>query len=834
MSAEPQSRAVLDGHSNGLVAQYDIHLKILAERYLSFFRERKKIEEIYVDSLRKLYHKAKVVDASFDSIEPSTTRVAWNEVKDNLERETRTRQALMNTLTVDVINPLATLKDTQDRARKRVKDDLKESAVAYADYAENTLPKFKRAYFKKCQEYEDLSLASTQSQGTGQAPSFLEPPRMRDRKSSSSGPRNRTLSTALSFSDIAQHGRKQLNQLITRLDRDGSIRGGNVDLAVRSARAKQEAEVADIEYRKAVQWLWGLRSRRVKVLEDGYNSLERIAFETTETVKKVLVKYTDTTVTTCTMHNDLAMNARSAVEKISAETDTSIQAASLRSSLALSIPPRTLYYNYDVGECPDLIFGVSLADYVTARECQNNVPNILRLCIEEVDKRGLEAEGIYMLSRQHAHVRELQRKVERDEEGFSFNSDTDDIYTVASLLKLYLKVLPEPLFSFPLQYRIQHSRDLASHTANGFALLRSRIHGLPAVHRASLGALLWHLSRVASHSHKNGMDSKNLAGIFTPVVFGNDEILQGDFLNGQSIQDSVMETLIDNAHILLDECPPFSSPSPSPIHPRGPVTDYDSSATSTIAFSRFGDLTPPPSPQPSSPTLSPGSLYASTLSTPPMSPSGSSVYEDLSGEHTPTQAQAPLLPQLPDFPELQIFTESAGSEQPMRVRVFPDDRDAMGIDVADRTLNLRSQPAGSMYPPDRSNLSIPRPRSAMDSLRRRSPTQATPARPLTPDISSLRIFSKTTETPSQEQDIARLGTGSTNVGERSRYPSEVSLVPSLPRFAPQQPQRQQRRPPPLSIPGTESTRTTITDYRRSSATSLASRDFAFPGSFNDS
>ncbi|KAH8979730.1 hypothetical protein EDB86DRAFT_2983704, partial [Lactarius hatsudake] len=825
MGLKPQSRGVLDGHSNGLIAQYDAHLKVLGDRYLSFFRERKKIEETYIDSLRKLYHKAKAVDASFDSIEPNTTRVAWNEVKDNIERESRTRQVFMNTLIVDVINPLSTLKDAQDRTRKRVKDDLKESAAAYADYAENTLPKLKRAYFRKCQEYEDFSLASTQSQGAGQAPSLLELPRTLDRKPSGTFSRHRTLSTTLSFSDLAQHGRKQLNQLMTRLDKDGSIRGGNVDLAARSARAKQEVEVADDEYRRAIHWLWNLRSRRIKVLEDGYNNLERIAFETTETVKRVLVKYTDTVVTICTMHNDLATHARSAVEKISAEIDTSVLAASLHSSLALSIPPRTLYHNYDVGECPDLVFGLSLADYATARESRHNVPNILRLCIEEVDKRGLEAEGIYTLSRQHASVQELQRKVERDERAFSFNSDADDIHTVASLLKLYLKVLPDPLFSFRLQDRIQHSRDLASHIANGFVLLRSRIRGLHAVHRASLGALLWHLSRVASRSNKNRMDSKNLAFVFTPLVFGNDEILQGVF--GQSMQDSVMETLIDNAHVLLDECPPFTSPSPSPIYPRErtPVMDGDSSATSTISFSRFEDFTPQPNPQSSSHTRSPGS-------TPPMSPSGSSVYEDLSGEHTPTQAPAPLLPQLPDFPELQIFTESADPELPVRVRVFPDD--ATGKYVADRTPNLRPQPAGSMCIPDRSNLSIPRPRSAIDSLRRRSPAQAT-VRPLTPDISSLRTFTETPERLFQEQDVTRLGTQSANASVRSRYPSEVSLVPSLPRFVPQQAQRQQqRRLPPLSIPGTESTRTTITDNRRSSATSLASRSIAFPGSFNDS
>ncbi len=98
------------------------------------------------------------------------------------------------------------------------------------------------------------------------------------------------------------------------------------------------------------------------------------------------------------MHNELATNARSEVEKISAETDTTIIATSLRSSLSLSVPPRTLYYNYNVGEGSDLIFGVSLSDYATARESHNNIPSILRLCIDEVDKRGLEVEGIYRVS----------------------------------------------------------------------------------------------------------------------------------------------------------------------------------------------------------------------------------------------------------------------------------------------------------------------------------------------------------------------------------------------------------------------------------------------------
>ena len=86
------------------------------------------------------------------------------------------------------------------------------------------------------------------------------------------------------------------------------------------------------------------------------------------------------------------------MEKISAKTDTSVLTTSLRSSFALSVPPRTYYYNYDAGECSDLVFGVSLVDYAAAREGQNNVPHIIKLCIEEVDKRGLGVEGIYAVS----------------------------------------------------------------------------------------------------------------------------------------------------------------------------------------------------------------------------------------------------------------------------------------------------------------------------------------------------------------------------------------------------------------------------------------------------
>jgi hypothetical protein len=40
ITVEPQSRVALASHSNVLLAQFDAHLGIIADRYLDFFQER--------------------------------------------------------------------------------------------------------------------------------------------------------------------------------------------------------------------------------------------------------------------------------------------------------------------------------------------------------------------------------------------------------------------------------------------------------------------------------------------------------------------------------------------------------------------------------------------------------------------------------------------------------------------------------------------------------------------------------------------------------------------------------------------------------------------------
>ncbi|KIJ68806.1 hypothetical protein HYDPIDRAFT_107059 [Hydnomerulius pinastri MD-312] len=599
---------------SGPLPLYEHNLRVLTDSYLSFFLERKRIEEIYVDSLLKLHRKAKSIDSYLDDrTDLSTARRAWSEVRDNVEREAQTRQAFLTTLTVDVVNSLMTLKETQERTRKRIKEDLKDSTAAYTDYAENALPKLKRNYLKKCQEVEDhRAAAAAPTQSTSNTPygeqggtavtnsrsnpslptkpvvTAPQPLRPLDRRPSGTMPatRNRSPSTSGTFSDFAHHGKKQLNSLITFLDKGTGVKESlgvrSENSALRAVRAKREADEADKEYRKGVHWLETLRLRRTKILESAYTSLENFVHDYSSTVKSVLEKYIDNMTATTMTQTQLSEHARSMVEKISPEKDESLISAHIPRSLASLTPKPILYYNYNVGECSDLIFGVSLVDYATTRGlAETEVPKIVQICIQEVDERGLEAEGIYRVSGRHAVVQDLQHKIERNEASFRFNRLTDDVYAVSSLLKLYLRELPEPLFKYPLQDRAEHTEG-REQQPGAVSQMRSKIRRLPAIHRETLRAIVEHLARVAAHADKNKMDARNLAIVFGTVIFGEEEIPKGvDLLSVQHTKDTRMEDLIQNASQLFDDPMPSNSP-PLPEAPTGeptPVYNYGSSHT---------------------------------------------------------------------------------------------------------------------------------------------------------------------------------------------------------------------------------------------------------------
>ncbi|KAH8996912.1 hypothetical protein EDB86DRAFT_2828958 [Lactarius hatsudake] len=481
ISVEPQSRVFLESHSNSLLTQFDIQLEIIADRYLAFFQERRRIEVSYISSLRKLHREATVVDAPFDPrAEPTTTRAAWDKVRDSLEgviAEAKTQQAFVDILDND---------ETEDRTRKRVEEGLEESAAKYADHAENTILRLQQAYLKK------------------------------------HNPRQYPQST-----DVSRGSQDGLNKRFG--NKVSALFGGRQEDLGGLEPSKSE-EVSDDDCRRAVALLNTFRLKRVENLGDGYDCLGKLLF--TPIVMGVLVNYMDGLTEACTKRGNLATNTGAEVENALTGTDTSGLRMSLGHALSFSIPPLTLYCNYRPDAYSDLIFGVPLVDLTT------DVPKVIRMCTEEVEKRGLDTHKIYSVgSIYDADILQASGIYPNA----NLPADTNS-HSVAA--QRYLWDLPEPLFMLSLEDCRQYRQNRARYTENDCSVLRSRIRELHPVHRVSLEAVLRHLSLVASHSDKNAMNVKALAAQFCYTKL-------------------VMEDLIQNAYTLFDEHPPQSSFSTS-------------------------------------------------------------------------------------------------------------------------------------------------------------------------------------------------------------------------------------------------------------------------------
>jgi hypothetical protein len=130
--------------------------------------------------------------------------------------ESQTRQAFLTSLTVDVITPLASFRETQDRTRKRIREDIKNAAQGYDDYAD-TLAKLKTRYIRRCQDAEELrSGASPTAPGpmsptdTHAPPVVTAPQPLRPLARRASGgapvPRTRSPSSSTALQDLAHQG----------------------------------------------------------------------------------------------------------------------------------------------------------------------------------------------------------------------------------------------------------------------------------------------------------------------------------------------------------------------------------------------------------------------------------------------------------------------------------------------------------------------------------------------------------------------------------------------------------------------------------------------------
>lgn len=115
---------------------------------------------------------------------------------------------------------------------------------------------------------------------------------------------------------------------------------------------------------------------------------------------------------------------------------------------------KSLYLPYTV-EVSTRLFGVPIHDALCKGE-SFGIPQQVHLMIEEIEKRGLELEGIGRIAGSHERIEKLKEEIDSGFEvaiafsyqlGKTVNFSQQDVYDICGLLKLYFRELPEPLIT---------------------------------------------------------------------------------------------------------------------------------------------------------------------------------------------------------------------------------------------------------------------------------------------------------------------------------------------------------------------------------------------------
>uniref|UniRef100_A0AAQ4S540 Rho GTPase activating protein 9 n=1 Tax=Gasterosteus aculeatus aculeatus TaxID=481459 RepID=A0AAQ4S540_GASAC len=181
--------------------------------------------------------------------------------------------------------------------------------------------------------------------------------------------------------------------------------------------------------------------------------------------------------------------------------------------LILKRPP--LQALQEKGLIKDQVFGCRL-EMLCERE-KSTVPRFVRLCTDAVEKRGLDADGIYRVSGNLAVIQKLRFLVDHEEKLNLDQSEWEDIHVVTGALKLFFRELPEPLVPFGFFTDIVETVKMTDHM-DRVDRLKCLVLNMPPPNHDTLQFMCCHLKRVLERSGTNRMTTQNIGIVFGPTL----------------------------------------------------------------------------------------------------------------------------------------------------------------------------------------------------------------------------------------------------------------------------------------------------------------------------
>lgn len=155
------------------------------------------------------------------------------------------------------------------------------------------------------------------------------------------------------------------------------------------------------------------------------------------------------------------------------------------------------------------------------------VPFIVTKCIQEVENRGLDVEGIYRISGGNSAIVNIENCFsnltgKNDDKYQKLLEALDvDINAVTSALKRYLRKLPEPVIPYNIYtdfIKVGQLKQTLTVDQQVHELKTKVINRLPPANKNTLEMLCHHLHLITQNQASNRMGTKNLSVVFAPTL----------------------------------------------------------------------------------------------------------------------------------------------------------------------------------------------------------------------------------------------------------------------------------------------------------------------------
>ncbi|KAM5324920.1 rho GTPase-activating protein 18 isoform 3-T4 [Glossophaga mutica] len=145
-------------------------------------------------------------------------------------------------------------------------------------------------------------------------------------------------------------------------------------------------------------------------------------------------------------------------------------------------------------------------------------PLIFQKLISRIEEGGLETEGLLRIPGAAVRIKNLCQELEAKFYEGAFNWESVKQHDAASLLKLFIRELPQPLLSVEYLQAFQAIQNLPTKKQQ-LQALNLLVILLPDANRDTLKALLEFLQRVIDNKEKNKMTAMNVAMVMAPNLF---------------------------------------------------------------------------------------------------------------------------------------------------------------------------------------------------------------------------------------------------------------------------------------------------------------------------